>query len=455
MRKMKKSFIIILSTLLMPFISAWAEEYPKWITDWQDFAQNSGDRTIEDFVERMVDPHAVELGKNWADYMGFDAPSYVEKNDPAPDVKPGVVITSENYTEYPGLKKLLPPVFYELLKPGAYAGFGKMTIVPTFHYSPHAGRQKYAKEYEGTCKIVDGFNLANWKASYPFPKVNPKGDSLGAVKLMHNLNIALTGNDDWEEDPLTFFLFGRDNTLERTHNTKIYWKSFHGRTMNPPIHDTGTDYIEKLVVMATSPYDIAGFVGLKTRYKDPAKGDDLLSYIPSMRRIRRLSGSNTQDPVVGSDYSWDDWRGFWVNLSNKVFDLKAEFVGEEIRLLPAKAFPATWRGSKVDLYWEKRPFYVVDFFAGGHVYGRQRIWIDKEIFHLGYKLLYDQKGKLWKKYYPVHLWRPENGTYGWYTNVMIDVLNLHWSGMNFVPVWHEDALPDDLFNMSTLLRKAR
>jgi hypothetical protein len=351
----------------------------------------------------------------------------------------------------------MPPEFYELLAPGAYAGLGKMTIVPTVHYYPPKGRQKYTKQYEGTCKIVDGFNLANWKAAYPFPKIDPK-DPLAAVKLMHNLDIGTCGNDDWEDNPLTFFLFGRNNTLERTHVCHLLWKYYKGRTENEPIHDLpGADYREKGVIIATSPYDIAGFVGLKTRYSDPNRQDDFVTYIPSMRRIRKLSGSNTQDPLIGSDYSYDDWRGFWINLSNKVHPtIKVEYVGEEIQLMPAKVFQPVWKGSQMDMYWEKRPYYVVDFSIGGsYIYARQRIWIDKEFFHLGYKLIYDRQGRLWKKYYPVHYFRPENGTYDWYTNVMIDVINKHWSGMNFGPIAHDKALPDDWFDISALLRKSQ
>jgi len=74
---------------------------------------------------------------------------------------------------------------------------------------------------------------------------------------------------------------------------------------------------------------------------------------------------------------------------------------------------------------------------------------------LGYKTIFDQKGRLWKKYYPVHFWRPEKGTYDWYSNIMIDMLNKHWSGMNFGPVDHDEALPDNLFDLGSLLRRAK
>ncbi len=455
MKKMKMGFVVILVTSLIPFFAASAEDLPEWVTEWQDFARSSGNREMVEFVERLSDPKALELGKNWAAYQGFDAPSYVKANDPAPEIKPGLEITSENYQDYPGLKKLMPPEFYEMLAPGAFAGFGKMTIVPTFHYYPPPGRQKYTKQYEGQCTIADEFNLENWTAGYPFPKVDLT-DPMVAPKLMHNLDVGATGNDDWEDDPLTFFLFGRDNELERTHVCRLIWKFYQGRTENEPIHGKDVNYREKGVMIVKSPYDIAGFIGLKTRFTAPEKIDDFVTYVPSMRRIRRLSGSNTQDPLIGSDFSWDDWRGFWIKLSNKVYDIRAEYIGEEIQLLPTKTFPIQWKGSKVDLYWEKRPFYVVDLFVGGnYTYARQRIWIDKELFHLGYKTIFDQKGRLWKKYYPVHFWRPEKGTYDWYSNIMIDMLNKHWSGMNFGPVDHDEALPDSLFNLGSLLRRAK
>ena len=39
--------------------------------------------------------------------------------------------------------------------------------------------------------------------------------------------------------------------------------------------------------------------------------DQCYGYIPAIRRIRRLTGSNLIDPVLGSDYTPDDgevWR---------------------------------------------------------------------------------------------------------------------------------------------------
>ena len=455
MKKMKNVVIVMLVTLLIPFVSAWAEELPRWVTEWQNFAQQSGDRLFVEFADRLSDPSGVELGKNWAEYQGFDAPSYVEKHDPAPEIKPGLVITNKNYKNYPGLEKLMAPGMYELMEPGAFAGLRTMTIVPTIHYYPSAGRQKYTEKYEGTCKIEDGFNLANWKAAYPFPKIDPK-DPLAGVKLMHNLDVGATGMDDWEDNPISYFLFGRDNKLERTHVCRLLWKYFKGRTDNEPIHGlAGTKYREKGVMIAKSPYDIAGFIGIKSRESDMTKPDDFITYVPSMRRIRRLSGSNPQDPLIGSDFTWDDWRGFWNKLSNKAYDLKAEYVGEEIRLMPARVFPVEWEGSYMNMYWEKRPFYVVDFHIGGeYTYARQRIWIDKELFYVAYKKIYDRKGRLWKKMYTVQCWWPESGLYDWTAAAMIDVLNRHWTGMHYSPVPHADALPDNLFDLNFILRRA-
>jgi len=455
MRKMKKVFVIMLVVYLIPFIAAWADELPTWVTEWQSFAQQFGDTALIELAERLSDPNAVELGKEWAEYQGFDAPGYIKKNDPAPEIKPGLVITSQNYKDYPGLKKLLSKELYELIKPGAFGGVGKITIVPTAHHYPSKGRQKFAKLYEGQSKIVEGFNLANWKSSYPFPRIDPK-DPLIAAKLMHNLDIGAIGRDDWEDYPINYMLFGRDNTLERTHVSRLLWKYYKGRTDNKPIGNYPVDYREIGVMIGKSPYDIAGFIGVKKRFLEATRNDSFITYIPSMRRIRRLSGSNTQDPLMGSDYTWDDWRGFWVKLSNKAYEMKAEYVGEEIQLVPHATTMAKWVGSQPHMYWSKRPCYVVDFYVGGkYSYAKQRLWIDKETFWLNAKNVYDRKGRLWKTYYSLYNWIPERGVYSHNSNSIIDVINKHWTALSFAPVPHKESLPDKLFSIESLLRMSK
>jgi len=452
MRKMKKVFIIMLAVFLIPFISAWAGELPTWVTEWQSFAQQVNDTTLIELGERLSDPNGVKLGKAWAEYMGFHAPGYIKKNDPAPEIKPGLVITSENYEQYPGLKKLLSPELYDSIKPDALGGVGKMTIVPTIHLYPSKGRQEFVKKYEGQSKIVGGFNMENWKGSYPFPKIDPK-DPLIAAKLMHNLDVGAIGRDDWEDNPINFMLFGRDNKLERTHVSRLLWKNYKGRCDNEPVGNYPVDYREVGVMVGKSPYDIAGFTGVKTRYVKPTMGDSLVTYIPSMRRIRRLSGTNTQDPLMGSDYTWDDWRGFWIKLHDEAYDLKAEYIGEEIQLVPAFTTTAKWVGSQPHMYWSKRPGYVVDFSVGGkYSYARQRLWIDKELFCLNAKNVYDRKERLWKKYYSLYNWMPESGLYSHNSNSIVDVINKHWTALSFGPVPHKEPLPDKYFSMESLLR---
>ncbi len=39
---------------------------------------------------------------------GYDAPSLIALNDPAPEIKSGTVITPMNYREFPNLYKILP-----------------------------------------------------------------------------------------------------------------------------------------------------------------------------------------------------------------------------------------------------------------------------------------------------------------------------------------------------------
>ena len=60
----------------------------------------------------------------------------------------------------------------------------------------------------------------------------------------------------------------------------------------------------------TSPFDIAGTAFLILRYDDPRKADDSWAYIPSLRRVRRISVEVKSDSLLGTDHTLEDFNGF-------------------------------------------------------------------------------------------------------------------------------------------------
>ena len=60
--------------------------------------------------------------------------------------------------------------------------------------------------------------------------------------------------------------------------------------------------------MISEPQDVRGFILLRHKYWDPTKPDDVFSYIPALKRIRRLTGGDVTDPLLGSDAVPDDFE---------------------------------------------------------------------------------------------------------------------------------------------------
>ena len=67
---------------------------------------------------------------------------------------------------------------------------------------------------------------------------------------------------------------------------------------------------DKTVMVFKTPKDVAGVSYLSFDYPDKADGNptdsDSWLYIPAMKKVRRISGSNKDDDFQGTDFSYDD-----------------------------------------------------------------------------------------------------------------------------------------------------
>ena len=65
-------------------------------------------------------------------------------------------------------------------------------------------------------------------------------------------------------------------------------------------------------VEVDAPFDARGIALLTYRYKatdrprDQAKNDDTWVYVPTLRRVRRISTAQRTDAVSGTDFTFDD-----------------------------------------------------------------------------------------------------------------------------------------------------
>jgi len=430
---------------------AQAQEKPLWIKVWEDAVARTKNSEWEKWLKEISTPEAIELGKAWAEYLGYDAVSLLMKANPAPDIKPGLVIDGENYKDFPGLKKLLPGPLYERIKKGTYAQLAEIRIVPTTHMYDSWGMLKYTKEGEGKCRLDSRNMLQGWKAGNPFPR--PKNGA-ELIWAFDRKGFA----DNLSFNPITFLLFDKNEKQERSLIGYLYWWKSMGRVNREPMPVDREGVYEYGSIVFTYPFDVKGFAAVRTRYEDPDKPDYFIAWLPSLRRTRLFSGTDTQDPMFGSDVAWDDWKVMWQKISADIYPNEYDIVGETFILAPVwRNYPFKVLKGKFYLDWEIRPVWILDVISKdkSYQYSKRRMWIDKEIYLPRYAELYDQRGNNWRDWLTLWGWDPKTGYLSAWGAEVIDVINKHRTLCVMNPIFEDPSLNQDHFNLRALVKMAR
>jgi hypothetical protein len=460
--------ILIIAALLFAAVTftapSMAEEVPYWVKQWQDWAKSTGNQDFIEWGQKLASPEAIKLGKEWEAFLGYNAVDMVAKDTKAPSIKPGLVITPENVAKYEKELRELFPYGFEwevdrMTGKGVYANYNysplEMVIVPTTHAWNDRGYLEATKKYSNTCKIGKNDALEGWVAGLPFPK--PKN----ALEIVHNYDRLTIMGDNLNSLPLQFGLYGKDGQRERVEKIELHWNNYVGRIKVPPFPTIPgfEDIYEKGSIVALFPYDLKGFAAVRTRYADPQKEDSFVTYVPSMRRIRRLAGTNTQDPLVGSDISWEDWKGYWSKLS--IHPAEYEVIGETVVLCPSFnpkpiEYFEKYGGWAQRYWWERRPVWVVKITSKEptYIYGARIWYVDKETFAMQQEIFYDQKGRVWKLWDWCWRWNPDNGELDYWNPYIADVVNRHTTIANHHIILNMPDLSENLFNLRYLSEQA-
>ena len=58
------------------------------------------------------------------------------------------------------------------------------------------------------------------------------------------------------------------------------------------------------------PFDLKGVGSVAFRYKDSSRQDDTWLYVPTIRRVRRMSSAQRSDALFGQDIDMDSFGGY-------------------------------------------------------------------------------------------------------------------------------------------------
>lgn len=342
------------------------------------------------------------------------------------DVSPGDVLDTTNWKKAEGL---LPDEIIDWIRKGDFVlEVGELRYHPADCLPPHAAQAlrenkgKYALDENDRIVEKETGKTAPHIIGHPFPEVDPR-DPKVCEKIVYNgfytahINGSFIGH--LHTDYIRRSGYGR-STKGEMHNLAMVGYPKSAERRNP-------DGVEKYTLfVARSPYDIAGAAVMTWRYLDPLKQDNTFAFVPSIRRVRRMSSGNRSDAMFGSDAAVDDAGGF----DGKVTSMEWRFVRQQEALIPfpsgtlarlEKSEEGGWRSSgdigvmvygyekegwqgarwaPVNWLWVKKPVVVLEAKAKDpyYNYGIQHLWVQTETWGFVYKTIYDKAGKYWKTF---------------------------------------------------------
>ncbi len=348
-----------------------------------------------------------------------------------PTFQEGDVITFEKID---ALRRYLPDEFWNNRDFFFYEGM-QLEIGPFFRdYSQSDVYKAATKKYAGTARLGPDGSLENYTAGQPFPmdQIDCLGDPDAGAKIMWNFDYAWVGAggqtsfyysywDRGEELPL--YYEGTGKTVVLAHRSEPQYEANGGDVFR------GEKRKNAFGVDVTAPFDARGIMLMSYRYKSAdnpradAKNDDTWVYVPTLRRVRRISAAQRTDSISGTDFTFDDLRSF----AGIPPQYEWQCMGEMDLLAPTntkvKAYPydrdhnfGPYGLSFADDRWEMRHAIKVRFVPknADHPYHHKDIYLDKQTLKALYSFAYDQKEELWKIIWHNKRWSEEELTTDYY-----------------------------------------
>ncbi len=317
------------------------------------------------------------------------------------DVQPGDVITKANADK---VADLVSPGVLWVVQHGM-----QMTIVPYKRIEFPPKYREATEKYAGQVKLTaDGRDIEGWVSGLPFPNIDTNDPQVANKIMMNYDRRPYHATDDvdlrnFDADSGTIG-GGTEMQVER-HFLLDHLRSlsYVGRLyVDPKPEIPNTDGIrgKSSLHPILEPYDLKGVGQTGIRYLSPDRQDDTWLYIPSLRRVRRLSSAQRSDALWGQDTDVDSYAGYAGQVS--WFDWK--FIGEKEMLggFHTTSYPVKWCEGEGNFAhcgeWEKRQMYIIEGVPKmpQYAYGKRLLFIDKESYLVSYSDIFDRSLQLWK-----------------------------------------------------------
>jgi hypothetical protein len=361
------------------------------------------------------------------------------------ELKPGDKLDKSNCNE---AKDLLPEHFVEKFCSGQYTAEIVEVKDDAFQYSKKfkAGSEANAGKYyvtdDGYMYETASKTWPHFWYGFPFPNIDEK-DAKAGYMVMYNHQVAR-----FQVDDVYWFLavkWATPTGFDRSVEFGAYGTWYIGRHSGPT--ENPDDCYLKDIIFGVAPYDVVGVSTLEWWHTDPAQWQSIWAFVPTIRRVRRLTASNSSEGMFGSIIARDDaygWAGKIQYMNWKLIGLKDMLVpvaptGIEKAMVPGEAAPKKlptdpnlikargeipagqvaritwnpeerievgyektgWQGAAwapANLKLAKRKCWVVEAVPKDpyYSYGRRVLYVDKTAYWAYWATLYDRAGEYWK-----------------------------------------------------------
>jgi hypothetical protein len=366
--------------------------------------------------------------------LALAAPAPAQQEDAGPGgpaFKEGDIITLDKIDS---LKPYLPAEFWTNRDFFFYEGM-RLEVGPFYRsYAPPPEYQAATERFKGQPRIGPENSLESYTAGQPFPmdEIDCLTDPQAGAKIIWNFDYQWSGTGGGSEYYYSYWDRGEQLPLfyEGTARSVILSHRVEKEHLDKRGGDLFRNEKRKAAfgIEINQPFDARGISLMTYRYKssdlpvEQAKNDDTWIYLPTLRRVRRISTAQRTDAISGTDFTFDDLRSF----SGIIPQYEWECLGEMDLIAPmnskVRAFPYTkdhnfgpYGLSYADDNWEVRKAVKLRFVPKNpaHPYHHKDIWLDKETLTAMYSAAYDSKNELWKIIWHNHRFSEDDPE--WYT----------------------------------------
>ncbi len=342
--------------------------------------------------------------------------------DTQPEFTPGETL---GLSDMDKIRPFVPPGYFEEFQ------FPEVTfdISSPGDYPPRTDYLEATEKFTGQTQLAEDGGLQNYVAGQPFP-----ADQLDPADPTAGLKIGWNFNFRWQHYGIKVGNFATimikpggthgalpgipedmiqpGGTVERVLQQR-YQRVYHSHLAMLPEQnytlpvDGAAEFEWKDINDFTDPYEMRGLRVLIQRSSDPHRPDQAWTYVPSLRKVRRVSAEEKADSFQGSDTTIDDFFGF----SGRVLDYDWAFHGwkDVLHIMNSPHAHARYYGpaGRAPLGpWELRKAMVVELKPKreNHPYSSKLLFIDTQTYRVVSGMAFNQEGTLWKVWGMQHSW---------------------------------------------------